>query len=130
MRFLSIAIYFNYIFQCVTGFSVKQTLAFQRNANKNRDVAMSAVKKLHGGSFKFLPSSQLKRTEHAPRTIQIAGVFPGLTIDQLFSPKSTPASPQGTWTYDFSDPEGPQLGNIRVDNVNMFHLNLTRAFTF
>ena len=33
--------------------------------------------------------------------------------------KSEPAPEQGQWTYDFSDPDGPQLGTVAIDGSNV-----------
>lgn len=43
-----------------------------------------------------------------------AGVFPELSVADLLAPSSSPAAPAGMWTYDFSDPEGPQLGTVAL----------------
>jgi hypothetical protein len=68
----------------------------------------------HGSNFKFLPVQRGSKKEHFPRILQIAGVYSELTAEQLYAPASTPAAPAGRWTYDFSDPEGPQLGTVAI----------------
>jgi len=52
--------------------------------------------------------------EHYPRIIQIAGMFPDLSAEDLMAPSSTPAAPKGSWTYDFSDPSGPQMAVVAI----------------
>jgi hypothetical protein len=46
--------------------------------------------------------------------LQIAGMYPGLTKDEFLAVTSDPAAPAGQWTYDFSDPEGPQVGTVAL----------------
>jgi hypothetical protein len=68
----------------------------------------------HGENFKFLPMHKGSNEDHYPRIIKVAGVFPNLLPENLLAPISTPAPAPGQWTYDFSDPEGPQLGTVAV----------------
>lgn len=46
---------------------------------------------------------------------QIAGAYPGVTLEEFFAVTSEPCAPEGQWTYDFSDPDGPQLGTVAVE---------------
>lgn len=78
----------------------------------NRQVTMKSG--LHGENFKYLPILQGKKKSNFPRIIQIAGIYPNISPEQLLAPKSSPAASFGTWVYDFSDPSGPQLGTIAV----------------
>ena len=55
----------------------------------------------------------------APRIVQIAGAYPGLTREEFFAVSSEPAPDKGQWTYDFSDPEGPQLGTVALDGSQL-----------
>lgn len=55
----------------------------------------------------------------APRIIQIAGAYPGLTRDEFFAVSSEPAPDKGQWTYDFSDPDGPQLGTVAIEGSQL-----------
>jgi hypothetical protein len=68
----------------------------------------------HGEHFRFLPLVRGTNEDHFPRIIKIAGVYPDITLEQLLAPTSNPASAVGTWSYDFSDPEGPQLGTVAI----------------
>jgi hypothetical protein len=70
---------------------------------------------LHGENACFLPLKQLDQDEYTPRIVQIAGAYPGLTRDEFMAVTSEPAAVEGQWTYDFSDPEGPQLGTVAVE---------------
>eukprot|EP01041_Mallomonas_annulata_P004509 gene4509-8964_t len=75
---------------------------------------MSSQLGLHGANFKFLPSTQFGQSDHYPRIIHVAGVYPGITTEELIAPLSPPRSPQGTWTFDFPDADGPQAGIVAV----------------
>lgn len=70
---------------------------------------------LHGENACFLPLKQLEQDSFAPRIIQIAGSYPGITREEFFAVQSEPAAPLGQWTYDFSDPDGPQLGTVAIE---------------
>lgn len=70
---------------------------------------------LHGQNACFLPLKQLEQDYYAPRIVQIAGAYPGLTRDDFFAVTSEPAAPVGQWTYDFSDPDGPQVGTVAIE---------------
>lgn len=41
-------------------------------------------------------------------------MYPGLTREAFFAPTSEPAAEVGQWAYDFSDPDGPQLGTVAI----------------
>jgi hypothetical protein len=69
---------------------------------------------LHGQNFKFLPIIQGNPKKHFPRIVCIAGVYPDLSPEELMAPSSSPAAPVGRWMYDFSDPDGPQLGTVAI----------------
>lgn len=60
--------------------------------------------------------------EHFPRIIHIAGVFPNLTPEQLLAPISSPAAPAGSWTYEFADPDGPQLGTVALPGSKVYFI--------
>eukprot|EP00539_Tryblionella_compressa_P003668 CAMPEP_0178745676 /NCGR_PEP_ID=MMETSP0744-20121128/7419_1 /TAXON_ID=913974 /ORGANISM="Nitzschia punctata, Strain CCMP561" /LENGTH=222 /DNA_ID=CAMNT_0020398869 /DNA_START=68 /DNA_END=736 /DNA_ORIENTATION=+ len=74
---------------------------------------------LHGQNSCFLPLKQLDQDYFAPRIVQIAGPYPGLSRDEYFAVTSEPAPEQGQWTYDFSDPDGPQLGTVAIEGSNV-----------
>ena len=46
--------------------------------------------------------------------MRIAGVFPDLTPEELLAPPSVPSGGLGSWSYDFPDPDGPQLGIVAI----------------
>jgi Rubisco Assembly chaperone C-terminal domain len=74
---------------------------------------------LHGQGACFLPLKQLPSDYYAPRIIQIAGAYPGLSRADYESVQSEPAADVGQWSYDFSDPDGPQLGTMALDGSNL-----------
>eukprot|EP00980_Cylindrotheca_fusiformis_P014490 scaffold3875_cov123-Cylindrotheca_fusiformis.AAC.10 len=82
-------------------------------------VTLSMSGSLHGENSCFLPLKQLEQDYYAPRIIQIAGAYPGLSKEEFFAVSSEPAPPEGQWTYDFSDPDGPQLGTVALDGSNI-----------
>jgi len=69
---------------------------------------------LHGQNACFLPLEQLDQDYEAPRIVQIAGSYPGLTREEFFAVTSEPPPEAGQWSYDFSDPDGPQMGTVAV----------------
>lgn len=69
----------------------------------------------HGENNCFLPLKQLDQDYCAPRIVQIAGAYPGLSIQDYYAVKSGPTAEYGQWSYDFSDPDGPQLGTVAID---------------
>jgi len=69
---------------------------------------------LHGQNSCFLPLQQQEEDFCAPRIIQIAGGYPGITKDEYYAVQSEPAAELGQWTYDFSDPDGPQMGTVAI----------------
>mmetsp|Transcript_4998 Transcript_4998/g.7326 ORF Transcript_4998/g.7326 Transcript_4998/m.7326 type:complete len:181 (-) Transcript_4998:35-577(-) len=70
---------------------------------------------LHGQGSCFLPLRQLDQEYHAPRIVQIAGAYPGITVDEFNSVTSEPPAEMGQWSYDFSDPDGPQMGTVAIE---------------
>jgi hypothetical protein len=68
----------------------------------------------HGSNFKYLPILQGDPDEPFPRIIHIAGIYPHLTVEQLFAPVSPQGASAGAWSYDFGDPDGPQLGSVAL----------------
>jgi Rubisco Assembly chaperone C-terminal domain len=74
---------------------------------------------LHGQNACFLPLKQLDQDSYVPRIVQIAGAYPGITKEEYYAVQSEPSPPQGQWTYDFSDPDGPQLGTVALDGSNV-----------
>ena len=41
-------------------------------------------------------------------------MYPGLSKEDIMSVSSEPAAEEGQWSYDFSDPDGPQMGTVAV----------------
>mmetsp|Transcript_24195 Transcript_24195/g.37939 ORF Transcript_24195/g.37939 Transcript_24195/m.37939 type:complete len:233 (-) Transcript_24195:212-910(-) len=74
----------------------------------------SSVGNLHGQGSCFLPLLQNDDEYIAPRIVQIAGAYPGVTTETYLSITSEQAAVLGQWAYDFSDPNGPQLGTVAI----------------
>ncbi len=55
----------------------------------------------------------------ATKRTKIAGPYPGLTREDFFAVQSEPPPEPGQWTYDFSDPDGPQLGTVAIEGSNV-----------
>lgn len=51
--------------------------------------------------------------------LKIAGSYPGVTREDFFAVTSEPVAEMGQWTYDFSDPDGPQLGTVAIESSNV-----------
>ncbi|EEC50938.1 predicted protein [Phaeodactylum tricornutum CCAP 1055/1] len=74
---------------------------------------------IHGQNSCFLPLRQLDQDYYAPRIVQIAGAYPGLTKEEFYGVQSEEAAEVGQWSYDFSDPEGPQVGTVAMDGSEL-----------
>lgn len=74
---------------------------------------------LHGNNSCFLPLKQLDQDYYAPRIVQIAGSYPGITKEEFLAVNSEPSPEPGQWTYDFSDADGPQLGTVAIEGSNV-----------
>jgi len=70
---------------------------------------------LHGDNACFMPCRQLDQDYFAPRILQIAGIYPGITREEFDAVTSESSPAPGQWTYDFSDPDGPQMGTVAID---------------
>jgi len=69
---------------------------------------------LHSQNSCYLPLQQLDQDYHSPRIIQVAGSYPGITLDEFTSVTTTSSAEQGQWAYDFADPDGPQVGTVAI----------------
>ena len=76
---------------------------------------------LHGAESRFLSLSQLKRNEFWPRIIPVAGSYPGLSKADLLAPESQPSCEPGQFSFDFTDPEGPQLGTVALPGSELVY---------
>lgn len=76
---------------------------------------------LHGQNSCFLPLQQLDQDYYAPRIVQIAGGYPGLTKEEYMAVQSEEAPDPGQWNYDFSDPDGPQMGTVAIQGSATVH---------
>ena len=59
----------------------------------------SAENGLHGDGSNFMPLVQLQSEDIAPRIVQIAGIYPGITADEFMAPQSSPVAPLGEHTH-------------------------------
>ena len=87
----------------------------ERSLNTKLRSAPTMSGSLHGENACFLPLKQLDQDYYSPRIVQIAGAYPGLTREEFSAVSSEPAADAGQWSYDFSDPEGPQLGTVAIE---------------
>ena len=78
----------------------------------------SSVGNSHGQGSCFLPLLQNDEEYIAPRIVQIAGAYPGVTTQEFLATTSEPPADLGQWTYDFTDPDGPQLGTIALPGMS------------
>jgi hypothetical protein len=92
---------------------------FRETSLRSAPSGVSMSGNLHGQNNCFIPLNQLDQDYIAPRIIQISGAYPGLTREEFFAVSSEPPAEQGQWTYDFSDPDGPQLGTVAIDGTNL-----------
>ncbi|CAM9606364.1 unnamed protein product, partial [Phaeothamnion confervicola] len=69
---------------------------------------------LHGTGSRYMPIVQIKSSQEYPRTVAVAGVYPGLTPDEFLTPQSSEPAELGKWQYDFTDPDGPQMGTVAL----------------
>ena len=52
----------------------------------------------HGTGYRFMPMLTVDR-DTSPAVVCIAGIYPGLTVDQLNAPQPVPFAPPGKWNY-------------------------------
>mmetsp|Transcript_25645 Transcript_25645/g.36171 ORF Transcript_25645/g.36171 Transcript_25645/m.36171 type:complete len:230 (-) Transcript_25645:171-860(-) len=103
----------------------KQQGIMTRNAESTihgisqRSTILSGTK--HGEDSCFMPLAQMDQDYYAPRIIQIAGAYPGITAEEFNAVTSEPAAEQGQWSYDFSDPDGPQVGTVAIEGNAVVH---------
>lgn len=56
---------------------------------------------------------------HPP--LRVIGLYPGLSAQDLMAPSSTASPDVGRWAYDFSDPDGPQMGTVALPGSEIVH---------
>mmetsp|Transcript_23231 Transcript_23231/g.34585 ORF Transcript_23231/g.34585 Transcript_23231/m.34585 type:complete len:225 (+) Transcript_23231:106-780(+) len=88
----------------------RNNISVMRSISPNQSMGGS----LHGQDACYLPLDQLDQEYFSPRIIQIAGSYPGLTKEAFYAVNSEPPAEMGQWGYDFSDPDGPQMGTVAV----------------
>lgn len=106
--------------------SAPQTASSRSHRSLGRETrlhqsALSVTARKHGQDACFMPIKQLDQDFFCPRIVQIAGGYPGITKEDFLAVTSEPAPEQGQWTYDFSDPDGPQLGTVALEGSQTVH---------
>lgn len=73
----------------------------------------------HKDDFHFLPIISVSGTDHFPRILHIAGVYPGITKQELFScPTPRPTRPE-QFTFEFPTPHSAKSGIIAIPGSNL-----------
>ena len=85
---------------------------FRKMSSQSANIQMGMG--VHGENFKYLSIVKGRANDHFPRVIQIAGVYPELTPEDILAPPQSQLLMPGEFAYDFSDPSGPQMGTIAV----------------
>ena len=97
-------------------------IGLRRTADTTKAItSLKVAGSLHGEQSCFLPLQQLDQDYYAPRIVQIAGAYPGLTVQEFNAVSSEEAPVPGQWTYDFSDPDGPQVGTVAIEGSQVMH---------
>ena len=52
---------------------------------------------------------------------QIAGAYPDVDVETYLAVSSDPPADMGQWSYDFSDPEGPQMGTVALPGLSTIY---------
>eukprot|EP00558_Chaetoceros_sp_UNC1202_P009003 CAMPEP_0197247050 /NCGR_PEP_ID=MMETSP1429-20130617/26065_1 /TAXON_ID=49237 /ORGANISM="Chaetoceros sp., Strain UNC1202" /LENGTH=188 /DNA_ID=CAMNT_0042707857 /DNA_START=218 /DNA_END=784 /DNA_ORIENTATION=+ len=81
--------------------------------------SISAAGNVHGQNSCFLPLEQVDQDYYASRIVQIAGMYPGVTKEEINSVTSEPPPPMGQWSYEFTDPDGSQVGTVAIPGSNI-----------
>ena len=55
---------------------------------------------------------------------QIAGAYPDVDVETYLAVSSDPPADMGQWSYDFSDPQGPQMGTVDPVAIIADHITL------
>lgn len=96
-------------------------IATDHHPTRLHQSSLAGSARKHGQDACFLPIKQLEQDYFAPRIVQIAGGYPGMSKADFMAVTSQPAPDQGQWTYDFSDPDGPQLGTVALEGSQIVH---------
>ena len=75
----------------------------------------------HGTGYRFMPLSTITR-ESSPAVVCIAGLYPGLTADQLAAPQPVPFAQPGSWNYHMLTGAGAPGGFVAIPgSVHLDH---------
>jgi len=69
-------------------------------------------------SFVFVSNLTCNSTHHIH---QIAGAYPDVDVETYLAVSSDPPADMGQWSYDFSDPEGPQMGTVALPGLSTIY---------
>jgi hypothetical protein len=75
----------------------------------------------HNEGFRFMSTIKGSEEYYYPRIVPVAGVYPECTAADVAAPYSLPPCQAGTWMYDFSDAQGPQLGTFAAPGCFTVH---------
>uniref|UniRef100_A0A7S3PYS7 Rubisco accumulation factor 1 C-terminal domain-containing protein n=1 Tax=Chaetoceros debilis TaxID=122233 RepID=A0A7S3PYS7_9STRA len=106
----------------VEGWVSQNGPALRKNTSKLFSQEIGTDGNLHGESSCFMPLEQVDEEYFAPRIIQIAGMYPGVTKEEILSVTSEQPAEKGQWAYDFSDPDGPQMGTVALPGCEIIDL--------
>eukprot|EP00571_Detonula_confervacea_P010302 CAMPEP_0172300662 /NCGR_PEP_ID=MMETSP1058-20130122/2687_1 /TAXON_ID=83371 /ORGANISM="Detonula confervacea, Strain CCMP 353" /LENGTH=230 /DNA_ID=CAMNT_0013010493 /DNA_START=69 /DNA_END=761 /DNA_ORIENTATION=- len=103
-------------------FTTNGGTASSRTTSQSSSIETSALDaavggNLHGESSCFLPLLQNDEDYIAPRIVQIAGQYPGVDVETYLALSSDPSADLGQWSYDFTDPNGPQMGTVALPGM-------------
>lgn len=93
----------------------------------------------HGTGSRFMPLTTMAK-DSSPAVVCIAGVYPGLTVEQLRAPEPVPFAPPGKWNYHmltgaaapggFVAIPGSQLLDDNPDSVAVVCMSKTLGLEF
>ena len=88
---------------------------------------MAIVYQLFGlvccGIYLFLSSWSKSHSlsTYTSKPHQIAGAYPDVDVETYLAVSSDPPADMGQWSYDFSDPQGPQMGTVALPGLSTIY---------
>jgi len=76
----------------------------------------------HGTSSRFMPVTTVSK-ESAPAVVCIAGVYPGVTAEQLQRPTPVPFAPAGKWNYHMLTGDAAPGGFVAIPGSPLLDMN-------
>ena len=68
---------------------------------------------MHGTGSRFMPLSSVSK-DSSPAVVCVAGVYPGITAEQLRAPQPVPFAPPGKWNYHMMQPDAAPGGFVAI----------------